>query len=244
LTASAEEYISSAQPWDLKAQINSEWQDVGECGTNGCSSRFEAYEFAKRVSEIFMESIVIRPSRRHVMRLFFGSFAFTVGGIFWLIFPNLAGPRAAFLSNWFPYIVISFFGLCAIIYALKLVSKKPELVVDSNGIANSVGFIPWSNFANAHLVDATPFALAAPKHKRIEYIVIDLKNTEDFLRTIGLINRFWQRLTLSMFGYAVTISGNCFSMPLEELLANINLYARKYVSKMDSRNLSTQNYES
>lgn len=162
--------------------------------------------------------IIIKQSRGRLVLLLLGCLVFVGLGVWILTLPDSEVGGKGLIAAW---IGIPFFGLIGLFAFGRLFSRKPAVVVDLHGITDNAsalaaGFIPWANFAGAGIILV----------KKRKLIVIVLKDTNAYLSSLGPIKRTILKGNLALVGYVVAIPGVTFAMPVEELLATIEQYAR------------------
>lgn len=87
--------------------------------------------------------------------------------------------------------------------AKKLFDPTPALIIDGNGVTDNttpaaVGFIPWKDVAGIRKYDMLPE----------EFIVINLKNPDDYIEELGNLKVKWIKKHIDAAGSPVVISSN------------------------------------
>jgi hypothetical protein len=97
-----------------------------------------------------MTEIKLYNSRIKLIPYLVGSAAFVCIGIF-----TLKGSRIEGSDRIMPWVSISFFGLCSVIYLYKMVSKNPQIIINELGIySKSIHnkIINWEIIKDVYLI--------------------------------------------------------------------------------------------
>jgi hypothetical protein len=98
-----------------------------------------------------MDNIILYPSKIKTLLVALGALMFVLLGFFLLSIAN-----SGYYPSWFMYAVavssISFFGLCLVYAAIRLLLPKPSVIISRDGIldnasAVSAGMLKWEEIA-------------------------------------------------------------------------------------------------
>lgn len=158
--------------------------------------------------------IEIPLDKKKLTLFFLGSIAFVIGGL-WAIVNSYTNNG----SN-FAYLIgissVLFFGYVGVGYGLKILDKKPGLVIDSFGITEnsssvSVGQISWSDIEYIRVL----------KFNKDRFIAIQVKNPEDYIaRQTCRIKRYLMQSNWS--GTPLTIVAGSLKIKFDDLLEILN----------------------
>jgi hypothetical protein len=113
-----------------------------------------------------------------------------------------------------------FFGAVAVLFGVRLVSPRPMLVVDGDGILDAaapfgVGRLGWDEVISAHVRnDANP-----------PFVSVDVTDPEAVAGRQGPLGRLLIRLTARRYG-VVTITSDALDIPAESVVAAIEEWIR------------------
>lgn len=161
--------------------------------------------------------VEIPLSKGKLVKGFAGSAIFVAVSIWILLTDRISG--GSLLSNpAIKYVIaiggIVFFGFLAILYLLKLLDKKPGLVIDENGILDNsgglaAGFIPWT--------DIQQFSIQ--KVMKQQFLVITVRNPEYYIgNQKTVLKKKGMQYNFKNYGSPIAISTNTLNCKLPELL--------------------------
>ena len=170
------------------------------------------------------ERIEIKLSKGKGIITFFGSVAFVLTSI-WLI--DYAGNHETIdlklltldpvITIVIGYVGLVFFGLAALYISYKLFDKTPGLVIDKEGIYDN------SSAAAGHLIKWERITgLRVEQVMSTKFILIDLKNPEEFMDGVSGIKKQLMWSTYKMYGTPTSISSSTLSCDFDELFQIIN----------------------
>lgn len=160
--------------------------------------------------------MTIPLSKTKLVLIFTGAVGFVALG-FWLygFAEQMRGP-AFFEAKFWAGAAIGFFGLCALIAAVKLCDRRPGLVLDEAGLIDnssgiSAGRILWS--------DVKGFDVKAVKKQR--FLTIEVHDPNKYVERASFWMRPWVRLNAKYFGSPVQISSNALKIDFDTLVQAI-----------------------
>ncbi|MCH8622344.1 STM3941 family protein [Undibacterium sp. TS12] len=116
-----------------------------------------------------------------------------------------------------------FFGLCGFAGLLKIIDRKPGLVLSQAGIHDNssylaAGLIPWS--------DITGLSVFEVSGQRV--MVVNVRDPERYISLGSLPKRALKRINHRLCGSPVGIASNSLKLGFEELLDTTGRYLQKY----------------
>lgn len=120
------------------------------------------------------------------------------------------------LATFFGYLGILFFGLGGLLIFFNMLTSKPALIINSDGIINNshVGggyLIRWKNIKSLRIISIN-------KQRMIE---IDLKDDEEIYQQVNFLVRKWMKLNGRFMGTPTFIPAVLIKMNLEDVLSII-----------------------
>jgi len=161
--------------------------------------------------------VAIPNSKLKALLLLIGALIFVAAGLWFII--NPATPQDSFDHRLETkaivagYLSVVFFGICALAAVVMLVSNKPALIVDDEGIAitsafGAPNFVSW--------FDIEKFEIGEIKNVTLIYIY--LINTEKYINDQKVT---WRKKMMSLsynrFGVALSISTSVLKCDFNEL---------------------------
>lgn len=121
----------------------------------------------------------------------------------------------------------AFFGACAVFCVVRLVSARPGLIIDQDGIIDStsyssVGRVPWSEITGVAVTSmptfqrSLVFRLPPPR-----VMVIEVREPQLFLARGNWLQRLLRRGSVGMLGSPVVLPGSVLRADLDELARRI-----------------------
>ena len=119
------------------------------------------------------------------------------------------------------YLLVLLFGFYGFYLVSRLVSRKPALIIDKQGIMDNAsmvaaGFIPWSDFVEARIFT----------FRGIKYLGISVHNPQEYLDRAFILKRLLMRANRPVAGTIITIPQSTVPVPFEQLLKHINCCAK------------------
>ena len=163
------------------------------------------------------ERIEIPLSKSRIILMFLGALAFVAIGLWFIIDPPTiensywGSPTKLAVIGYASVIV---FGICAVLFSLKLGDKKPGLIVDDIGLidnsgALSGGQVLWSDIENISVFEI---------HKQ-KLIMLEVKNPQDYInRQANLFKRKGMELNNKMYGTPLSITTNGLKTSFDDLM--------------------------
>ena len=120
-----------------------------------------------------------------------------------------------------------FFGACAVFCVIRLLSRRPGLVIDRGGIVDdtsysSVGRVPWSQIVDVTITRMPtywPSLFLRATSPRI--MVIDVRQPQLFVGRGNWLQRLLRRGSIDLLGSPVVISGSILHADLDDLARRI-----------------------
>jgi hypothetical protein len=120
-----------------------------------------------------------------------------------------------------------FFGACAVFCLVRLVSRRPGLVIDQEGIIDStsyssVGRVPWSQITGATVTSLPTFQrslifrIPPPR-----IMVIEVREPQLFLARGNWLQQLLRRGSVGMLGSPVVLPGSVLRADLDDLARRI-----------------------
>lgn len=163
------------------------------------------------------ETIEIAFSKGRITKMLIGFLVFVLLGL-WLIIYQPSISNTVFNSPIIKYGVaaaaILFFGFTLVYSVIKLVDKKPGLVIDKDGIfdnstATAVGLIPWNDIKGVSTV----------KVMKQEFVVISVNNPDHYIsKQKNVLKRKSMEYNRNNYGSPITISANVLNCDASELV--------------------------
>lgn len=160
--------------------------------------------------------IEIPFSRNKLITIMYGSIVFACVGIWFLINPPTI--QKGLFSN--PVLIqvvgiisMFFFGLCAFVFAQKLQSKTPGLIIDETGITDnasgiSAGHIPWKDI----------LAIKVSKIMKQKFILILVSNPDEYInRQKNILKRKTAAIYYKNYGSPISITSNGLQCSFDKL---------------------------
>ena len=115
------------------------------------------------------------------------------------------------------YVGLIFFGLAGLYILYKLFDKKPGLIIDNEGIYDN------SSAAAGHLIKWERITgLRVEQVMSTKFILIDIKNPEEFMDGVNGLKKKLMWSTYKMYGTPTSISSSTLSCDFDELFQIIN----------------------
>lgn len=116
-----------------------------------------------------------------------------------------------------------FFCICGFIGFRKLFDKNPGLLIDHIGItdnSSAIGghVIKWSEITDVQIQEV----------KRTKFLLIYVKNPQDYINKSNIFKRFWMRLNHGVYGTPLSITSTALEWNISELLEVISKARGKY----------------
>jgi hypothetical protein len=121
-----------------------------------------------------------------------------------------------------------FFGFATIFYLLKLIDKRPGIVINEEGLfdnsgAVSVGLVPWPDIKRVFIA----------RVMKQEFLIIEVTNPEDYLnRFKNFFKKKGMQYNVKNYGSPVAISTNGLKCDVNELVIIVNERLAEYQSKL------------
>lgn len=170
-----------------------------------------------------MGPIVVYQSRARLVALLLGSLLMVA-----LCMLLLARHPASMVAAWAiaAEVGIPFFGACGLLMLLRLLWRKPAIIIDDEGLtdqasAASLGFIPWADIAHASIVTLTGRPL------RRKFLCVSLRNPNDYLAKRGPLARALLRANAGLTGDVVNIPQTALPVGLDMVLSHMESYLRQ-----------------
>lgn len=118
---------------------------------------------------------------------------------------------------------ILFFGLCGIFGFVKILDKKPGLILNSEGIKFSAGITTVSSLPWSEVIGTSVYQVHNQK-----LLVVLLKQPEKYIEAGSKLKKILNRANYKMCGSPITLSSNSFKLRFHELEELLNRYVQKY----------------
>ena len=153
----------------------------------------------------------------------FGFFATLIAALFCLA-SGAFQPQYAWLAGIGGGVATLLLGALTVFTASRLLSRKPGLVLDHEGIIDnssysSVGRIPWSEITGVRVVtppvvrrNLTALPVQAPR-----FLVVDVRDPQRFIDGSSLLKRWFLRANSAGLGSPVAISPASVHVDTDEL---------------------------
>lgn len=173
------------------------------------------------------EALVIPASRTKTFFLLVIALGFVALGLWFLSLDReVIEARDRYNNPLFIYGIgwatVLFFGLAAVAIAWRLISAKPALVLDDQGIRifamSQSTFIPWRDITG----------LAVFELQRTKMMVLKLNDPEKYIEIGGRIRRSLARANYNMCGSPITIASNTVKLSFGELQELVERYVNRY----------------
>lgn len=155
--------------------------------------------------------VIIPVSKKKVLKLTIGSFAFVLIGTYILLVPNTRYDTTTMMA--FGWITILFFGGCLLFGVSRLLSKKPGIVFDSNGFSDFTSYLGGIKVDWYDVADIRPSALG-----KQYFVTILLKDPNVVLNKVTGLKRFLMQQNLKYYDSPIHITANNLDMPFERLV--------------------------
>jgi hypothetical protein len=178
------------------------------------------------------DETIIELSRMKLVLTFLGSCAFVAAGA-WMLSVDAAEIRSGRSFNFFfrePWVVygfglaaVLFFGATALYASVKLLDKRPGLVLNSSGFVDNAsgvaaGFVPWSE-----VLGAGTYEVQGQK-----MLIIGLRDPQKYVDRGNAVKRLLNKGSYKMTGSPVAVSSAALRIDFKELVSLFERYHRKY----------------
>ena len=167
--------------------------------------------------------MTIPLSKTKLVLLLCGAVGFVALG-FWLygFSEQIQAPVYLELRFW-AGAAIGFFGLCAVVLAVKLFDPRPGLVIDDAGLIDnasglSAGRIPWS--------DIKGFAVQTVKHQR--FLTVEVHDPDKFVQRAPAWQRSLVAFNAKYYGSPIQISAVGLKIDFDSLVKAITESHARY----------------
>jgi len=131
----------------------------------------------------------------------------------------------------FGYVAIVFFLYLTVFSALRVLVRRPTLILDNKGIWYRISiyrtvFVPWQNVERVAI--ETSSASYRGKTFSSRFISIYPKNPSSLIGELPLVQRFFAWVSVKMGYSSLFISEPVVNAPLEDVANAINQYAKKF----------------
>ncbi len=169
------------------------------------------------------DRIEIPFSKNKIILLTVGALLF-IGIAFWLWF------SADMQTQYNPIVVklmafncFVFFCVCGLMGFSKLYNKNPGLLIDHEGItdnSSAIGslVIKWNDITDVQIQEV----------KRTKFLLIYVKNPQDYIDKSNPVKRFWMRLNHGVYGTPLSITSTALQCSISELLEIIETARKKH----------------
>ncbi|WP_442807474.1 STM3941 family protein [Trinickia soli] len=170
-----------------------------------------------------MGPIVVYESRGKLAALLLGSFFAEVLGVLLLARHPESMPAKTTVAA---VVGVPFFGACGLFVLSRLLWRKPAIIIDNDGLTDhasgvSLGFIPWSDIADARIV------VQSFRASRQKFIGVSVRNPNEYLAKCGPLTRVLLWANKGLSGYIVNIPQTTLSVGLEVVMAHIEFYLQR-----------------
>lgn len=182
------------------------------------------------------DETIIELSKRKIVLLLLGAFAFVAAGIWMLTLDDASiqsrrGVNDPLYVHGLGLVAIVFFGLCGLYALKKLFDKKPALVFNNSGIVDNVssvsaGFIPWSEVVGAQIYEI----------QKQKLLIIKVRDPQAYIARGSLLKQKLNKANYKMVGSPISISANTLAIKFSELVSLFDQYQRKYGVRPSSAN--------
>lgn len=163
-----------------------------------------------------METITIPLSKRKITLLFIGSVLFVVAGVFFLmapgrfLSPSVQDKPVIFIAG---AAAILFFGVCAVVAAIKFFDNRPGIIIDKNGITDNSSGV---NSGGISWKEITGISTAQLQNQR--FILLMVNNPEKRIDAEpGNFKRRMMKINYRMYKTPVCINANALQCDFDEL---------------------------
>ncbi len=122
------------------------------------------------------------------------------------------------------WVTIVFFGTAALASCWRLMSAKPGLKLDKEGVTiflmSKDMFVPWQDVSG----------LSAFEIQRNKMLVLNLKDPQKYIENRGALGRSVARANYRLCGSPIAISSSAVKLNFLELQELIESYVRRYAS--------------
>ena len=174
-------------------------------------------------TQLEIEDLLVFQNDKKSLLYIFGSFVFVIIGLWMLIAEDLI------LFRIIGVVCFLYFGLCTVLYVVKLFSKKPMLVVNEKGItdntgATSLGFMPWTDIKEIKMIS---------KARSIEVVLFD---EEKYLSRLSPIKRIFTDNRKWGLGIAL-IRFNTMGVEFEKAILQMQALLKKYKTETEDKHI-------
>ncbi len=177
-----------------------------------------------------MEEIQIELSRNKILLLLLLGIVFFLISVILITKPSeflnykMRSEKLILIIGWVGFIL---FGIITMFLFIKLFDSKPGLVINKKGIldntsTNPSGFIKWSDI----------ISVVVKKSGYIQFILIKVKNPNEYIERSGRINRIALKQNTREHGTPLVLTSTSLKCSFEEL--------KKYISENLPENVDSE----
>jgi hypothetical protein len=167
------------------------------------------------------DTISIPLSKTRIILLTFGSIVFVTLGIWMWFNADMNALYDPTLVRLMAVNAFIFFGISGLIGFRKVFDTNPGLVIDKLGItdnSSAVGgqTIKWEDIT----------ALRIEEVKRTKFILVFVKNPQDYIDKAKPFKKFWMKLNLRAYETPLSITATTLQCSISDLAGILNLHLK------------------
>lgn len=160
-----------------------------------------------------MEDFILKPKRILLLGYLFLGILMTLVGYFCFVFDNISYSYPPIFFKIVGLIGVIFFGLCTIIIFIKLLTAKPILIVNKNGIFCFDILIPWSFIKGFSIYNVVS----------VSFVIIEVEKFDFLYQQLSFFNKVLIKNNIPFIGknfYIQSQGTNILTSELRDILLN------------------------